>query len=121
MGADVLRSKTPARVRKELAARMMAMNMVRMLMIEAAVRHGEEPCRLSLSHAVRATVAASPKMSEAPTRRLRGLYDEFLAYVAAQTVPDRPGRNEPRKVARERKHYTRLRVKRSEWRRSHAA
>ena len=106
MGADILRSKKPDGVRKELAARMMAMNMVRMLMIEAAVRHGEDP---------------SLKMSEAPVWRLAGLYYELLAAIAAEKVPDRPGRNEPRRVTRERKHYPRLRVRRSEWRRRHAA
>ena len=44
-GADVLRSKTPAGVRKELAARVMAVNLVRSVMIRAAVKHGKEPTR----------------------------------------------------------------------------
>jgi hypothetical protein len=121
MGADVLRSKKPDGVRKEFAARMCAMNLVRTLMIEAALEHGEDPASLSFSNAVRATVATSLKMSEAPVWRLRGLYDELLAEIAAERVPDRPGRNEPRALTRERKHYPRLKVKRSDWRRRHAA
>ncbi len=120
-GADVLRSKKPDGVRKELAARMMAMNMVRMLMIEAALAHGEEPSVLSFSNAMRLLIATSQKMSEAPVWRLRGLYEEMLAGIAAERVPTRPGRNEPRAIAREKKHYPRLGIKRADWRRRHAS
>ncbi len=116
-GADVLRSKKPDGVRKELAARMMAMNMVRMLMVEAAVTRGEDPQRLSFSNAMRLVTATSLKMSEAPVWRLPILYEEMLAGIAASTVPERPGRNEPRMTAREKQHYPRLGIKRAEWRR----
>jgi len=120
-GADVLRSKKPDGVRKELAARMTAMNMVRMLMIEAALAHGEEPSALSFSNAMRLVTATSQKMSEAPAWRLPGLYEEMLAGIAAETVPERPGRNEPRAIAREKQHYPRLGIKRADWRRRHAS
>jgi hypothetical protein len=119
-GADVLRSKKPDGVRKELAARLAAMNMVRTLMIEAALAHGEEPSAPSFSNAMRLVTATSQKMSEAPVRRLRGLYEEMLAAIAAETVPERPGRNEPRAIAREKQHYPRLGIKRADWRRRHA-
>lgn len=119
-GADVLRSKKPDGVRKELAARMMAMNMVRMLMIEAGLAHGEEPSALSFSNAMRLVTATSQKMSTAPAWRLPGLYEEMLAGIAAERVPERPGRNEPRAIAREKQHYPRLGIKRADWRRRHA-
>ncbi len=88
--------------------------------IEAALAHGEEPSALSFSNAMRLVTATSQKMSEAPVWRLRGLYEEMLAGIAAEKVPKRPGRNEPRAIAREKKHYPRLRIKRAEWRRRHA-
>jgi hypothetical protein len=116
-GADVLRSKKPDGIRKELAARTMAMNMVRMLMVEAALARGEDPARLSFSNAMRLVTATSLKMCEAPVWRLRGLYEEMLAGIAASIVPERPGRNEPRMTAREKQHYPRLSIKRAEWRR----
>jgi hypothetical protein len=119
-GADVLRSKSPDGVRKELAARMLAMNMVRMLMIEAGHEHGVTPSALSFSNAMRLVTATSLKMSTAPVWRLRELYEEMLAGIAAERVPERPGRNEPRAVRRERKHYPRLSVSRSAWRYRHA-
>ncbi len=120
-GADVLRSKKPDGVRKELAARMMAMNMVRMLMIEAGLAHGEEPSALSFSNAMRLVTATSLRMSTAPVWRLRELYTEMLAGIAAEKVRTRPGRNEPRAIAREKQHYPRLSIKRAEWRRRHAS
>jgi hypothetical protein len=119
-GADVLRSKGPDGVRKELAARMLAMNMVRMLMIEAGLEHGVAPWRLSFSNAMRLVTATSLKMSTAPVWRLPVLYEEMLAGIAAERVPERPGRNEPRAVRRERKHYPRLSASREAWRHRHA-
>jgi hypothetical protein len=120
-GADVLRSKKPDGIRKEFAARMMAMNMVRMLMIEAALARGEEPWRLSFSNAMRLVTATSLKMSSAPVWRLPGLYDEMLIGIASEKVPERPGRNEPRAVRREQRHYPRLSITRSAWKHRHAS
>ena len=120
-GADVLRSKTPSGVRKELAARVMAVNLVRSVMIQAAVKHGKEPTRLSFAAALRLVVATSLRMSAAPVRELGALFEMMLDRVAAAAVPERPGRNEPRALTREWKHYPHLRVSRAEWRRSHAA
>ncbi len=121
LGADVLRSKSPDGVRKELAARMMALNMVRVLMLEAAVERGEDPSRLSFVNAVRLTLAVSLKMSTAPVRMLPELYDDLLAGIASVKVPWRPGRNEPRMKRRETKHYETLRTTRAQWRETHAS
>ena len=120
-GADVLRSKKPDGVRNEIAARMMAMNLVRMLMIESATKRGKEPTRLSFSAALRHVVSTSIRMSTAPVRELPALYEIMLEDIAAETVPERPGRNEPRMKRREMKHYEALRTTRAEWRQANAA
>jgi hypothetical protein len=64
--ADVLRSRTVDNVKKELAARMVALNVLRYIMLEAAVQHEMDPLRVSFSHAVRAVVLAGGE----PARRL---------------------------------------------------
>lgn len=121
-GADVLRSKKPDGVRNEIAARIMAMNLVRMLMIEAATKHGGgEPTRMSFTAALRHVVSASIRMSTAPAWELSGLYEVMLEDIAAETVPERPGRNEPRMKRRETKHYEALRTTRAAWRQANAA
>jgi len=119
-GADVLRSKTPEGIRKEIAARVIAVNLVRTIMIDAARRHGCEPTRLSFSGALRAVASTSIRMSAAPVYDLMALYELMLAGIAADVVPDRPDRDEPRAVCRERKHYPHLRGPRAEWRLAHA-
>jgi hypothetical protein len=114
--ADVLRSKSPAAVRKELAARVMAVNLVRIVMMEAAAAHGRDPVRLSFTGALRCIVAASIRMSVAPPNKLLALYAIMLEDIAEGRVPLRLGRDEPRALRREWKHYPHLRVSRREWR-----
>ena len=119
--ADVLRSKKPDGIRNEIAARMMAMNLIRIVMLKAAVVHGKEPTRISFTASLRHVVSTSLRMSTAPAWELTALYEIMLEDIAADTVPERPGRNEPRMKRRETKHYEALRTTRAEWRQANAA
>ena len=119
--ADVLRSLTVDNVRKELAARMVALNAVRIIMLEAAVEHGTDPLRLSFTHAVRAVIVFAPAMATAPAWALRDIYRAMLTEIASHVVPFRPGRNEPRAVRRDPRHYPTLRTTRRLWRLDPAA
>jgi len=121
LSADVLRSKTPDGVRKELAARMAAMNVVRAIMLEAAAAHGQDPMSLSFTHALRAILAFAPVLATAPTWKLPAIYEAMLWEIAVCRVRCRPGRLEPRATRREKKHYPRLRCTRAEWKRRLAA
>ena len=121
LSADVLRSKTPDGVRKELAARMVALNVVRAIMLEAAAAHGQDPMTLSFVHALRAILAFAPVLATSPAWKLPAIYQAMLCEIAARRVPHRPGRLEPRAVRRERKHYPRLRTTRDNWRHRIAA
>lgn len=121
MGADVLRSQSVEGVKKEIAARLMAINIVRTLMLEAAAEHGVDPERLSFVYAVRAVLAFAPALACEPIWKLPAIYEALLAEIAAHEVRWRPGRIEPRAVRRETKHYPRLKTTREQWRRAHAA
>jgi len=94
---------------------------VRIVMLEAATGHGKEPTRLSFSAALRHVVSTSLRMSTAPAWELGALYEIMLEDIAAETVPERPGRNEPRMKRRETKHYEALRTTRAAWRQASAA
>jgi hypothetical protein len=120
-GADVLRSKKVSGIRKEIAARVMAVNLTRIIMIEAAKKHDRDPNRLSFSAALCEVVSTSLKMSTAPAWQLPALYQLMLDNIAKAVVPERPGRNEPRATTREKKDYPRLKGSRAEWRRKNAA
>lgn len=121
LSGDVLRSKTPAGVLKELAARMLAVNVVRTIMLEAAAAHGQDPMDLGFVHALRAILAFAPVLATAPAWKLPAIYEAMLYEIATCQIHRRPGRLEPRAIRREWKHYPRLRITRDEWRRRLAA
>jgi hypothetical protein len=121
LSADVLRSKTPAGVRKELAACIAALNIVRTILLEAAAAHGRNPMDLSFAGALRAILAFAPVLANAPVWKLPIIYDAMLREIAMCRVARRPGRQEPRAVRREWKHYPKLKTTRTEWKRQWAA
>ncbi|MFH0964294.1 MAG: IS4 family transposase [Planctomycetota bacterium] len=121
LSADVLRSKTPDGVRKEIIGRLMAVNVVRMIILEAAIEHDVDPLRISFVHATRAVLAFAPALATEPLWKLPAIYHAMLQEIASHVVPERPGRTEPRAVTRERKHYPHLRTTRRAWRLANVA
>jgi hypothetical protein len=119
LSADVLRSKTPDGIRKDVAARVTALNVVRLIMLEAAIQEGVDPLRISFVHTVRTILAFSPAFATAPCCSLPGLYRTMLRRIGSHLVPLRPGRQEPRMIRRERIHYPRLNTTRAQWRAAH--
>ncbi|MFC1672437.1 IS4 family transposase [Planctomycetota bacterium] len=116
MSADVLRSKRPDGIRKEVCARLMALNIIRIIMLEAAQEHGVDPLRVSFVHATRCILAFAPALASEPAWVLNAIYRAMLKQIASHLVPDRPRRNEPRSLRREDKHYPTLRTTRAQWR-----
>jgi hypothetical protein len=122
LSADILRSQTAEGICKEVAARLTALNVVRSIMLQAAAEHGvEDPLRISFVFALRAILSFSPALGIEPLWKLRAIYQAMLDEIAAHTVPFRPGRNEPRMIRRDRKHYPMLTTTRAEWRNTYAA
>jgi hypothetical protein len=121
LSADVLRSLSSGGIKKEVAARLIAVNVVRMIMLEAAIENDVDPIRISFVHAVRAVVMFSPALATNPLWKLQQIYMAMLVEIGTHLVPERLGRNEPRAVTRERKHYPKLRTTRELWRKRYAA
>src|SRR5262245_16875681 len=108
---DVLRCKTPELVRKELWAHILAYNLIRTIVAQAASRHGIEPRSISFKGAVQALEAFQPAIAllgEHDLELRRVLYEQLLKAVAGQRVGDRPDRFEPRRRKRRPKPYDRL-------------
>ena len=114
--ADVLRSKTVQNIEKEFAAHVLGYQLVRRLILAAAEKHHVPPLQISLVDAARWVVSFSAVMSVASTRRLPELFQRLLDAIASTRVDVRPGRMEPRWISRERKHFPRRRIPRTEWR-----
>jgi len=115
MGMEKLRCKTPAMVRKELRMHLIAYNLVRGLMQEAAQVENARLDRVSFKGAVD-TLRQFSSALNATKRRPRTqqrIIDEMLAIIAEETVPERKHRSEPRAVKERPKPYPRLTSHRS--------
>ena len=122
LSADVLRSQTPSGIRKEMIARLTALNIVRTLILQAAQAGDIDPLRISFVDTLRTILSFSAVLASAPVLAMPELYQTMLAEIAGHVIPERPGRLEPRYLTRERKHYPALRRQtRAQWRDRHAA
>jgi len=106
LGMEVLRGQSPDIVRKEIAMHLLIYNLVRMVMAEAARRHGRSWRRLSFAgalHRLREAFALAVLLSESRTQVLAGC---LLAWIAEDVLPDRPNRMEPRRLKRRPKPFS---------------
>ena len=103
---EMLASKTPEMVRKEIWVHMMAYNLLRALMWEArpTVADGTTP-QLSLQGTRQVFNQFIPLLTSATQRMRQLVYRQLLALVAVQLLPLRPGRIEPRVRKRRPKAY----------------
>jgi hypothetical protein len=117
MQMDVLRGKSPDVVRKEILMHLLAYNLIRALMWQAAEKHGRSLHRLSFAGTVEHLNALAPYLwVYAGTGRSGILYALLLNWIARDKLPHRPGRIEPRAVKRRPKEYDRLNKPRRELR-----
>jgi hypothetical protein len=104
LSLDVLRGRTPQMIERELWMHAIAYNLVRALLLEASLSHDIPIERLSFKGALDALQAWGDRALR--TQRHRGLARRtLLARVAADQVPLRPGRAEPRARKRRQKDY----------------
>jgi hypothetical protein len=101
-----LRTQSPDMVHRELAAFLLAHNLIRCLMAEAARTHSVELTRLSFKGTIDSVDAFSNAIAQArqPWRKRR-LRTRLLEVIAADLVPLRTGRREPRVRKRRPKDY----------------
>jgi putative transposase len=100
MGMDVLRCKSPAMVRKEIWTCLLAYNLIRKAMLEAACESGRSPRELSFATAMQTIAASWGTLACADRPLAERLIAAQLASLAEQTVGGRPNRLEPRAVKR---------------------
>jgi hypothetical protein len=104
LGLDVLRCRTPELIEKEIWLQAIAYNLVRALMLEAAWTHNVEVDRLSFKGTVDTLRQWTPLF--APTMfAFKRAREELLRIIAADVVPERPDRSEPRARKRRYKAY----------------
>jgi hypothetical protein len=100
MGMSVLRCKTPQMVHKEIWIYLLAYNLIRTLMAQAAKRRGIEPREVSFAGAVQTINSFAPLLEMAGRDECQQLLEVLLEMTAAHRVGNRPDRYEPRAVKR---------------------
>ena len=96
---DILRCKTPELVRKEIGTHVLAYNLIRTIMAQAAIQHAIPPRSISFKATLQALEAFQPMIACQGYRGLshrEELYRHLLQAIAQHRVADRPDRFEPR-------------------------
>lgn len=113
---DHLSCKTPENLAREIRLHLLVHNLVRRVMLEAARRHRAPLNRLSFAGALAACRRCGEALLQARSQRQRQeLLDELFRGIAADLLPDRPGRREPRAIKRRPKPYSLLTHHRSKF------
>ncbi len=110
MHMDILRGKTPEMVRKEIWAHLLAYNLIRKIMAQAAWLYGKKATELSFKLAlqmIKAFQQAGIFNESNPSA-----YAKLLEVIAHKKVGNRPGRSEPRCVKRRQKPFPKLQIPR---------
>ena len=101
MGVEVLRCQSPKMIHKELEMFFIAYNLIRCLMLQASRDYQVDLHRLSFKGTVDSTRQFAAALAQARSpKKQKALINRLLETIAADLVPDRPGRREPRAVKR---------------------
>ena len=104
LGMDLLSCKTPAMAEKEIWVYLLAYNLIRLLMAQAASLADRLPRTLSFKHALQVWISWNHQAGTDRESKLEGLF----LLIAEQRVGHRPGRIEPRAVKRRAKPFALL-------------
>jgi hypothetical protein len=113
LGMEVLSCQSPQMVQKELWVHLLAYNLIRLLMAQAALDAGLHPREISFKHTVQMWTEWTARRSSAAGQSQALLF----RLIAQLRVGHRPGRIEPRARKRRPKSYPWLKVPRAEARR----
>jgi hypothetical protein len=113
MRMEMLRTKTPDMVRKEVGMHLLAYNLIRGVIAEAARGRDVQPRELSFNGA-RQTVRAFEQTHLYEPKQIAADFPILLDLIIQKRVGDRPDRYEPRAIKRRPKPYRLLMMARRE-------
>ena len=102
---EVLRCLTPKMIEKELLMHRIAYNLIRFLMLQAAVTCQVPLPRISFKGTVDTLRHWSGLIHRAKGKKRKALITQLLSILAADQLPHRPNRREPRCIKRRPKPY----------------
>lgn len=114
LGMDVLRCQTPQMVEKEIWTCLLAYNLIRQTMLQAALARTRSPRQLSFTAAMQKIAASWATLAACAEETLVLLVTVHLKHLPAHQVGHRPNRVEPRAVKRRPKPHKLLNKPRAE-------
>jgi hypothetical protein len=90
---------------KEIWAHLLAYNLIRTVIAQAASVHGKHPRQISFTRAMRTMEAFRPTLAHARASQLPEIFQRMLREIASHEVANRPDRLEPRQRKRRPKPY----------------
>jgi hypothetical protein len=114
LGMDVLRCKTPQMVDKEIWTCLLAYNLIRQTMLQAALARKRSPRQLSFTAAMQKIAASWATLAVCDQETLVLLVSVHLKHLPGHRVGHRPNRVEPRAVKRRAKPHKLLNKPRAE-------
>jgi hypothetical protein len=111
---DILRGQSPERVRQEVWGHLLAYNLIRTLMAQAARGAGVRPRQVSFKGALQTFNAFGPLLKGASPEVALRLWVVMIWAISQHEVGDRPDRYEPRARKRQPKRYPFLHEPRQE-------
>lgn len=115
MKMDKLRCKTPSMVRKEIYTHLLAYNLIRIIMAQAAKVEKTSPRSISFKGTIQIVTSFRHLILTVKGKQLKRIYRHMLYLIATDPVGIRPGRSEPRAVKTRNKKYEKLKKPRSEY------
>jgi hypothetical protein len=100
MGMDILRCKSPRMIRKEVGAHLLAYNLVRTVMAQAATLADVLARALSFKGAIQVLNAYHQQLRHSAGARISIMAAHVLGAVSTLRLPSRPDRVEPRAIKR---------------------
>ncbi len=105
LGMGILSCKTPEMIEKEIWVYLLAYNLIRILMVQAASLSGCLSHQISFKHTVQIWLAIS---RNGAARNGAEFEEQLFILIAQQRVGNGPGRIEPRAIKRRPKPFPRL-------------
>lgn len=96
LGMDILRCKTPEMVQKELAMHIIAYNLIRATMLQAAAAAGRDVACISFKGTCQAVREWAPVLAMVRGGHRQATLEAMLRAIARAPLPFRPNRSEPR-------------------------
>ena len=105
MAMDILHGRKPDMIQRELWTFMLAYNLVRTMMWQAAKQRHLNPLDISLAGAAHELLAVWPYTTLMTQEMLPAAYEQLLFLIGSHKIPHRPGRHEPRVQKRRHKDF----------------